>query len=55
MIFSTPKRLMRCPVKKEGTYIARTWLDTTSAALPLSNPHPTTASGVEVMTRFISA
>ena len=54
-IFSTPKRAIRWPVKNEGIYIASTCAVTTSAALPASKPQPTTASGVEVITRFISA
>ncbi len=50
-----PKRAIRCPVTKEGAYIAITWAETMSAALPVENPQPTTAKGVEVIIRFISA
>ena len=53
--FSTPKRAIRCPVKNDGTYIARTCEVTTSAAVFWLNPQPTTANGVDVITRFISA
>ena len=50
-----PKRAIRWPVMKEGAYIAITWAETTSAALPVVKPQPTTAKGVDVMIRFISA
>ena len=52
---STPKRAMIWPVKKLGAYIASTWAVTIWAASSLAKPQPTTASGVEVITRFISA
>ncbi len=42
-------------MKNEGTNIASTWPETTSAAWPVAKPQPTMASGVEVITRFISA
>ncbi len=34
--------------------MASTWAETMSAALPLVKPQPTTARGVEVITRFMS-
>ena len=52
---SAPKRAIRWPVKKEGANIATTWPETTSAACGVVKPQPTMASGVEVITRFISA
>ena len=55
MMRDTPKRAMRWPVKKDGANIAMTWAATMSAAVPVENPQPTTARGVEVITRFISA
>ena len=54
-ILAVPKRAIKCPVKNDGTNIARTWAETMSAAVFCSNPHPTTANGVDVITRFINA
>ena len=55
MILFTPKRFIKCPVKKDGKNIAKTCAPTISAALFWVNPHPTTANGVDVITRVIRA
>ena len=55
MTRSAPKRAIRLPVKNDGANMASTCQETTSAALAVEKPQPTTASGVEVITRFISA
>ena len=55
MTRSAPKRAMSDPVKNAGANIASTCPDTTSAACGVVKPQPTMASGVEVITRFISA
>ena len=55
MTRSEPKRAIRLPVKNDGANMASTCQETTSAALAVEKPQPTTASGVEVITRFISA
>ena len=52
---STPKRAIMWPVKNDGAYIARTWPITTFAASSFMYPQPTTASGDEVITKFIKA
>ena len=52
---SAPKRAISAPVKNDGANIASTCPETTSAAWAVAKPQPTMASGVEVITRFISA
>ncbi len=42
-IFGAPKRAIRWPVKKDGTYMASTCAVTTSAASEVWKPQPTTA------------
>ena len=55
IIRSTPNRTISAPVKNDGANIASTCPETTSAACGVVKPQPTMASGVEVITRFISA
>ena len=55
IIFIFPNRTIRWPVKKDGINIAKTCMETMSAALFSVKPQPTTASGVDVITKFIKA
>ena len=55
IIFIFPNRTIRWPVKKDGINIAKTCIETMSAALFSVKPQPTTASGVDVITKFIKA
>ena len=55
LTISSPYRVIRCPVKNEGKNIAITCAETTFAASLGEYPHPTTAKGVDVITKFIIA
>ena len=51
---STPKRLIRWPVKKLGTNIASTWASSTRAAALNGCWHCCMAIGVAAISRFIT-
>src|SRR6476469_1852810 len=52
---STPKRLMREPVKNDGANMPITWEASTNAAASYGWPQKLMARGVAVMSRFITA
>ena len=54
MTGSTPKRLIRCPVKKPGANMPMTCHCSTSAVDSKSKPHTCMASGVAAISRFIT-
>ena len=55
IILIFPNLTIRWPVKNDGINIAKTCIETISAALFAVKPQPTTASGVDVITKFIRA
>jgi hypothetical protein len=54
MMGSTPKRLIRWPVKKPGANMPITCHSSTSAASSNGKPHTCMASGVAAISRFIT-
>ena len=51
---STPKRRIRCPVKKPGANMPMTCHSSTSAASENGRPQICIASGVAAISRFIT-